>query len=107
VVAVEQQWAVVTLGTCNESGGGHAAGCECVVAVEQQWAVVTLGTCSESGGGHAAGCECVVAVEQWAVTLAFWPHVFLQKNDMQLLVITSAAVNRFSEFVDWQIPKKL
>ena len=41
------------------------------------------------------------------VTLAFRPHVFLQKNDMQLLVITSAAVNRFSEFVDWQIPKKL
>jgi len=60
VVAVEQQWAVVTLGTCSESGGGHAAGCECVVAVEQQWAVVTFGTYSESGGGHAAGCECIV-----------------------------------------------
>ena len=41
------------------SASGHA-GCECVLAVEQQWAVVTLGTYSESGGGHAAGCECIV-----------------------------------------------
>jgi len=37
------------------SASGHA-GCECVVAVEQQWAVVTLGTCSESGGHAGCEC---------------------------------------------------